>query len=108
MNILFGRTFFAAGLVAAVAVSTNAGAEQIAQSAGVAAAVTLPGVTVIAPRKGGEHYTVPAGYDSNPWLHPYTSGLGPCAEGAQPSQGCHHDTGNPIPPSRYEQAPFNQ
>ena len=54
------------------------------------------------------HFKVPAGYDADTALHPYTSGLGPCTEGASPSQGCRHPTGNPIPPSRYERAPFNQ
>lgn len=55
-----------------------------------------------------EHFTVPVGYDFNVALHPYTSGIGPCTEGASPSQGCRHPTGNPIPPSHYERAPFNQ
>jgi|SRR5579863_636045 len=54
------------------------------------------------------HWTVPAGYDSDVAMHPYTSGLGPCTEGASPSQGCHHSTGNPLPPSRYDRPPFNQ
>jgi len=47
------------------------------------------------------HYQVPPGYDADVAMHPYTSGLGPCTEGASPSQGCHHDTGKPISPSHY-------
>jgi hypothetical protein len=54
------------------------------------------------------HFKVPLGYHADIALHVYTSGLGPCTEGAQPSQGCRHPTGNPIPPSHYERAPFNQ
>jgi len=53
-------------------------------------------------------FKVSVGYDADVTLHPYTSGLGPCTEGAQPAQGCRHPTGNPIPPSHYERAPFNQ
>jgi hypothetical protein len=55
-----------------------------------------------------EPFLVPAGYDADVSLHPYTSGLGPCAEGSSPAQGCWQQTGNPIPPSHYERAPFNQ
>jgi hypothetical protein len=55
-----------------------------------------------------QHFKVPPGYDAAVALHPYTSGLGPCTEGAQPSQGCRHPTGTPIPASRYEHSPFNQ
>ena len=47
------------------------------------------------------HFEVPPGYDADVTMHPYTSGLGPCTEGAQSSQGCHHDTGHPIAPSHY-------
>jgi len=47
------------------------------------------------------HFQVPPGYDADVSMHPYTSGLGPCTEGASPSQGCHHDTGHPIQPSHY-------
>jgi len=102
---IFGKSVvLGAAIFAAVAVSAKAD-EQVAQGA-AAAAATLPEV-VVHPRNPG-HYRVPAGYDSNVALHPYTSGLGPCPEGANPSQGCHHPTGNPIPPSHYEQAPFNQ
>jgi hypothetical protein len=107
MNIR-GKSAVLGALVFTAFLSSAKADEQIAQGAGAAAAVTLPGVTVVAPRKGAEHYAVPVGYDSNVWLHPYTSGLGPCLEGATPSQGCHHPTGNPIPPSHYERAPFNQ
>jgi len=58
------------------------------------------------PRPSAPHYQVPAGYDADVALHPYTSGIGPCTEGASPSQGCHHPTGQPIPPSHYERPPF--
>jgi hypothetical protein len=54
-----------------------------------------------------QHFKVPAGYDADAAMHPYTSGLGPCTE--------HHDLGcGPssrgwvIKPSHYEQSPFNQ
>jgi hypothetical protein len=106
---------------------------QVAQTAAaVAGAVTLPEV-VVHPRPRPQpdwyydpyvsgraqrpsslnnipyqHFKVPVGYDSNMTMHPYTSGFGPCTMGASPSQGCHHPTGDPIPPSHYEQPPFNQ
>jgi hypothetical protein len=72
-------------------------------------AAMLPEVFV--PGNGGRatpHYAVPAGYDSNVALHPYTSGLGPCTEGAVPSQGCHQATSHPIPPSHYDRPPFTR
>ncbi|MGA8398649.1 MAG: hypothetical protein WB697_02085 [Stellaceae bacterium] len=65
--------------------------------------IVVPGRAVTAP-----HYRVPAGYDADVALHPYTSGLGPCTEGAVPSQGCHHPTGHPIPPSHYNRPPFTR
>jgi hypothetical protein len=43
------------------------------------------------------HYKVPVGYDANVAMHPYTSGFGPCAENAQPAQGCHHIQSTPMP-----------
>lgn len=58
------------------------------------------------PRPNTPHYQVPAGYDADVAMHPYTSGIGPCTEGAAPSQGCHHPTGHPIEPSHYERMPF--
>ena len=71
--------------------------------------LVLPEVNIQAPRlPQPRHYQVPAGYDSDVTMHPYTSGIGPCTEGASPSQGCHHPTGTPIPPSHYERPPFNQ
>ncbi|MBV8777127.1 MAG: hypothetical protein JO258_08020 [Alphaproteobacteria bacterium] len=73
-----------------------------------APATTLPDAAIRGDGPGGHHYRVPAGYDSDPALHPYTSGLGPCTEGAEPSQGCTHPTGKPIPPSHYEKPPFNR
>jgi hypothetical protein len=92
-----------------------------------APAVTLPDVTINptapsasfydtghSPKVSSEHfiptshYQVPPGYDSMVAMHPYTSGYGVCTEGASPAQGCHHSTGTPIPPSRYERAPFMQ
>jgi hypothetical protein len=54
------------------------------------------------------HYKVPVGYDSMMAMHPYTSLIGPCTEGATPSQGCRHASGAPIQPSHYERPPFNQ
>ena len=105
--------------------------QQVAQTAGaVAGAVALPEVVVhprpqpawyYDPYTSGraqrpsslnhipfEHYKVPVGYDTAAAMHPYTSGFGPCTEGANPSQGCRHPTGTPMPPSHYERAPFNQ
>jgi hypothetical protein len=101
--------------------------QQIAQAGGAAAAITLPEVVVhpdswyYNPYTSGlgqkasslnqipfSHFKVPVGFDADVGLHPYTSGLGPCTEAAQPSQGCRHDTGHPILPSHYERAPFNQ
>jgi hypothetical protein len=54
------------------------------------------------------HYKVPVGYDANVAMHPYTSGMGPCTDNAQPAQGCRHPQSTPIPSSGYERAPFNQ
>jgi hypothetical protein len=121
------------GAIAFTAFLSSANAdEQVAQTAGAAAAVTLPEVIVHpnhendpryydpyvgsqhGPRASSEqnipagHYKVPVGYDSNVSMHPYTSLIGPCPEGATPSQGCRHPTGTPITPSHYERAPFNQ
>ncbi|HWB49751.1 MAG TPA: hypothetical protein VG651_11620 [Stellaceae bacterium] len=73
-------------------------------------AVTLPPVTVLRPRAPNpnpHHYQVPAGYDSDTALHPYTSGIGPCPEGAEPETGCWRPTRR-IMPSHYERPPFNQ
>ena len=74
-----------------------------------------PDVPGHGPKPGGgvgnipaRHFKVPAGYDDATWLHPYTSGLGPCTEGAAPAQGCRHPTGTPIAPSHYQRPPFNQ
>ena len=100
--------------------------KQIAQTP-AAAALKLPQVVVhpdswyYDPYVGGrgqkassmdhiksEHFVVPTGYDADVTMHPYTSLLGPCPEGANPSQGCRHPTGTPITPSHYERPPFNQ
>jgi len=62
--------------------------------------VSLPPVNVLG-YVPSTHFQVPPGYDADVSMHPYTSGIGPCTEGAMPSQGCHHDTGKPIPPSHY-------
>jgi hypothetical protein len=71
--------------------------------------MTLPDVNVQSrPGPNPGHYRVPAGYDADVALHPYTSGIGPCTEGAVPDQGCRHPAKTPIPPSHYEQPPFNQ
>lgn len=73
-----------------------------------AAAITMLPEVVVPGRAvpSSPHYRVPAGYDANVAMHPYTSGLGPCTEGAVPSQGCHNATSHPIPPSHYERPPF--
>lgn len=55
-----------------------------------------------------QHYRVPVGYDADVAMHPYTSNIGPCPEGAAPSQGCSHPTGTPIQPSHYDHAPFTR
>jgi|SRR5215469_10752829 len=73
-----------------------------------AAATTLPEVVVPGRAATPPHYQVPAGYDADVALHPYTSGFGPCTEGASPSQGCHNATSHPIPPSHYERPPFTR
>jgi hypothetical protein len=65
--------------------------------------IVVPGRGVTAP-----HYRVPAGYDADVALHPYTSGLGPCTQNAAPDQGCHHPESQPIPPSHYERPPFTR
>jgi hypothetical protein len=41
------------------------------------------------------HFQEPPGYDSNPLMHPYTSGIGPCPQG-QGKTVC----ADAIPPSR--------
>ncbi|HTW50869.1 MAG TPA: hypothetical protein VME45_03135 [Stellaceae bacterium] len=69
-------------------------------------ATALPEVFVPGQGRTAPHYRVPAGYDSDVALHPYTSGLGPCTQAATPDQGCHHPTGHPIPPSHYDRPPF--
>jgi hypothetical protein len=90
-------------LSALISLSTIVGAA--AQALSTPPTTTFP--DVIVHQKTG-HWTVPAGYDSDVAMHPYTSGIGPCTEGAAPSEGCHHPTGNPISPSRYERPPFNR
>jgi hypothetical protein len=126
---------FAAAVIAVsvVAATGNANAaeqlQQISQAMSRPAPVTLPQV-VVRPRPDPswyydpytsghaarpsslnhiafQHFKVPAGYDSNVAMHPYTSGMGPCTE--------HHDLGcGPssrgwvIKPSQYERPPFNQ
>ena len=52
-----------------------------------------------------EHFRVWAGYDGDVALHPYTSNVGPCAEG-QNGTGCDRPTGKVIQPSHYERPPF--
>jgi hypothetical protein len=54
-----------------------------------------------------QHYKVPTGYDADVSLHPYTSGIGPCAEGASPSTGCKRPS-ILIAPSNYDRPPFNR
>jgi len=137
MSISLKSASLGVAMLAAVVTVANASADaaepmqQVAQTAGAAAgAVTLPEVVVHpSPQPGWyydpytsgraqrpsslnhvpfQHYKVPIGYDAAVAMHPYTSGFGPCTEGANPAQGCRHPTGNPIPPSHYERAPFNR
>ena len=80
-------------------------------------AITLPELTVLAPRPyaqpyahgGGprassysiprsEHYEVPPGYAADPALHPYSGGLGPRASSQVTVRAEHYD----IPPD-YDQ-----
>jgi hypothetical protein len=131
MNISLRPLSLSAMIFAAIVTAASADPiQQVSQAAAGAAAVTLPEV-VVRPRPDPswyddpytsgraqrpsslnhipfQHYRVPAGYDAAVAMHPYTSGFGPCTEGAAPAQGCRHPTGNPIPPSRYERPPFNQ
>jgi hypothetical protein len=137
MSISLKSASLSAAVLAAAVIVVNAPAraadpmQQVAQTPGAAAgAVTLPEV-VIHPRpqaswyydpytsgraqrpsslnhRPAYHYKVPVGYDAAVMMHPYTSSMGPCTEGASPSQGCRHDTNRPISTSRYERPPFNQ
>jgi hypothetical protein len=136
MNISLKSTGLAAAMLAAIAITPNARADngappgQVTQTAAtVAGTVTLPEV-VVHPRPQAwyydpytsgraqrpsslnhipfHHFKVPVGYDSDMTMHPYTSGFGPCTEGASPSQGCRHPTGHPVMPSLYERLPLNQ
>ena len=72
------------------------------------AATTLPNIVVPGRGVTAPHYRVPAGYDADIALHPYTSGLGPCTPNAVPDQGCRHPESHPIPPSRYDRPPFTR
>lgn len=124
-----GAAIFASVLAVATANASITHQELVALTgAANSPAVTLPDVTVSpapqfrwqydqnmpGPRASSEHrnpashYQVPPGYDRMVAMHPYTSGYGVCTEGASPSQGCHHPTGTPIPPSHYERMPFMQ
>jgi hypothetical protein len=133
MNIIspkiatLGAALFASALMVATANASTTHQELVELSGG-APAVTLPDVTVGPATPSGasvydtghgvktssehfiapSHYQVPPGYDRMVAMHPYTSGVAVCTEGAAPAQGCHHDTGHPIPPSRYERMPFMQ
>ena len=136
MSISLKSASLGAAVLAAIAVVANAPAHaaeptrQVAQIPRAVGTVTLPPVVVRrqppaswyddlytsgrAERPSSlshrpfYHYKVPVGYDSNMAMHPYTSGFGPCAEGASPSQGCRQPTSNPMPASHYERPPFNQ
>jgi hypothetical protein len=119
-----GAALFASVLAVATANASVTHQELVALTGGAnSASATLPDVTINhtapslydtghSPKVSSEHYIapshyqVPPGYDSMVAMHPYTSGLGVCTEGAQPAQGCHHSTGAPIPPSDYERSPF--
>jgi hypothetical protein len=54
---------------------------------------------------GDRQFRVWPGYDSDVALHPYTSNMGPCPEGAN-GGGCGPTHGEIISPSHYERAPF--
>jgi hypothetical protein len=132
----YPRSMRLAAAVIAVSAAAAAGkanavdqTQQISQTMNPPAAATLPEV-VVRPRPDPSwyydpytsghvqrpsslnhvafrHFKVPAGYDANVAMHPYTSGMGPCTE--------HHDLGcGPssrgwvIKPSQYERPPFNQ
>src|SRR5215472_4752256 len=95
---MLGKSITVGAFILAAASSAYPACAQIA--AAPPGSVVLPDVTVQGQRGPNPgHYRVPAGYDADAALHPYTSGLGPCTEGAQPSQGCRHSTGTPIQPS---------
>jgi hypothetical protein len=49
------------------------------------------------------HFDVPAGYDDNVAMHPYTSAISPCTEGGTGS-GCNRPTGKIILPSHYNKS----
>lgn len=136
MSISLKSASLGAAVLATIATVANAPAlaadpmQQVAQAPRAVGAVMLPPVVVHPqppaswyddPYTSGRterssslnhrqfyHYKVPVGYDSNVAMHPYTSGFGPCTEGASPAQGCRHPTSNPMPPSHYERPPFNQ
>lgn len=76
--------------------------------AAAATTTTLPEIVVPGRAVTAPHYRVPAGYDADVALHPYTSGLGPCTQNAVPDQGCHHAQSHPIPPSHYDRPPFTR
>ena len=96
------RIFLNSGL-AAVATIALMTASAGAQPFSPALRATGPDVAIHAKNY---HYVVPPGYDADVALHPYTSGLGPCTEGAVPSTGCRHPKVL-IQPSNYDQPPFD-
>ena len=99
------------GVLISIAVTAGAVAQTAyppPYQAPAAATTTLPEVVVPGRAVTPPHYRVPAGYDTDVAMHPYTSGFGPCAEGASPSQGCHNATSHPISPSHYERPPFTR
>jgi hypothetical protein len=76
----------------------------------LAGSLALALVGCVPPEKlaaSAQHYTVPPGYDADVSLHPYTSGVGVCPEGAQASTGCFRP-GRLMMPSHYELPPFNR
>jgi hypothetical protein len=96
------RTAALIGALCAVSACAGQGPAAIdRQSAQNPALVSVIGAFSLRVSSGdgrrSEHYEVPADFDSNVALHPYTSGLGPCPHGGPGKCVCSEV----IPPSRY-------
>jgi hypothetical protein len=115
---MIGKSIALAGIIFTIATAA-ASAEQVAATTTAGNTVPLPEVVVHAPQPQNPytgayprqpssanlpapHFAVPAGYDTDRSMVPYTNGLGLCIDGSAPS-GCTR-----AAPSRYEQGPFNQ
>jgi hypothetical protein len=99
---VFGKFIILGVAIFAAAASTEASAQTAAFGTPAAPPQVVPS------SHNPPHYQVPAGYDADVAMHPYSSGLGPCPDNAQPAQGCHHPESTPIPPSRYDRPPFTR